>query len=292
MPEHRSPWARVVAKRDNLDSPRCVDSKLALLAKSPEVSGSKNTVCLPSLKSLIFLKISYFERFVTFTLGVCPSVRRAAARTQNGEAAKFTRLHCKKNRHFPRNYFAFPHNIFPDLIFTYFAHGIVCGHEVTVDLLSFLNLHPVSCEVENLQTPSNPQSPAILEYEGINIMQLVYKRSISCRPITVERNGRAFRRGVRLLLDIGTYSYSLRSRDARRAGRSTAAVTKAALHQQCSVALALLAVRIAAQTTSGAAALAAPRRASPTPPLSNRRQRAALELRAQAIYIDTTISEF
>ena len=35
------------AKSANLECPRCVDFKLALFAKSLEVTGSKNTVCLP-----------------------------------------------------------------------------------------------------------------------------------------------------------------------------------------------------------------------------------------------------
>ena len=42
------PPARAKAKSANLDSPRCVESKLVLFYKSPEVSGSKNTVCLPA----------------------------------------------------------------------------------------------------------------------------------------------------------------------------------------------------------------------------------------------------
>ena len=74
QPAARSPPAVAPVKTANLECMRCVHSKLAVFTKSPEVSGSKNTVCLPSLKSLIFLKISYFERFVTFTLCVCPSV--------------------------------------------------------------------------------------------------------------------------------------------------------------------------------------------------------------------------
>jgi hypothetical protein len=48
QPTTKTARARAVAKSANLDSPRCVASKLALFAKSPEVSGSKNTVCLPS----------------------------------------------------------------------------------------------------------------------------------------------------------------------------------------------------------------------------------------------------
>ena len=74
QPVARSPRAVASVKSANLECMRCVHSKLAVFTKSPEVSGSKNTVCLPSLKSLIFLKISYFERFVTFPLCVCPSV--------------------------------------------------------------------------------------------------------------------------------------------------------------------------------------------------------------------------
>jgi hypothetical protein len=44
----RRPRARAKAKRANLACMRCVHSKLALFAKSPEVCGSKNTVCLPA----------------------------------------------------------------------------------------------------------------------------------------------------------------------------------------------------------------------------------------------------
>jgi hypothetical protein len=51
QPAARSPPARALPKTTILDSPRCVDSKLVLFNnrnKSPEVSGSKNTVCLPA----------------------------------------------------------------------------------------------------------------------------------------------------------------------------------------------------------------------------------------------------
>ena len=65
---------RRVTEEANLACTRCVHSKLALFGKAPEGTGSKNTVCLPSLKPNTIIKISYFERFVTFTLCVCPSV--------------------------------------------------------------------------------------------------------------------------------------------------------------------------------------------------------------------------
>ena len=56
QPAARSPRARAKWKRAKVDSPRCVDSKLALFHKAPEGTGSKNTVCLPSLKPNTILK--------------------------------------------------------------------------------------------------------------------------------------------------------------------------------------------------------------------------------------------
>jgi hypothetical protein len=61
QPAAKTPWARVVVTRDNLSCMRCVHSKLAVVTKAPEGTGSKNNVTFASyhtnLKKYILVQI-------------------------------------------------------------------------------------------------------------------------------------------------------------------------------------------------------------------------------------------